>query len=104
MTGIAVGQIGLSLDTFLGLTLQQFDNAYERYMDRIEADDIQAERNARLTAFRIVCPPEGKTLSLYDFWPIKGDEELKRLAKAAKKKKQKPSTAARYEQLKNKWQ
>lgn len=95
--------MGLSLESFLGLTLQQFNNAYERFMERIEADDIQAERNARLIAFRVVCPPEGKTLSLYDFWPIKGDEELKRLAAVNQTKKQKPSTQDRYEALKNKW-
>ncbi len=98
MTGIAVGQMGLSLDTFLGLTPQQFELAYEKFIERIEADDIQAERRARLVAFRTVCPPEGKTLSVYDFWYIKGDELMKQAAKP------KPSKRNRFEELNKKWQ
>jgi hypothetical protein len=99
MTGIAVGQMGLSLETFRGLTPQQFNIAYEKFIERLEADDIQAERRARLAAFRTVCPPPGKKLKLYDFWHIKGDEEIKK----AEKKAQKPSSQAKFNQLKNKW-
>jgi len=99
MTGIAVGQMGLSLESFLGLTPQQFSIAYEKFMERIEADDIQAERRARLMAFRIIAPPDKKKISIYDLWEIKGDTEVKR----EQRKKQKPSSRNRYEELKNKW-
>ncbi len=92
--------MGLGLKTFLSLTPQQFDEAYERFIERIEADDIQAEKRARLIAFRTICPPPGKKLSIYDFWHIKGDEKIKQ----QQKKQQKPSTRGRFDELKNKWQ
>lgn len=99
MIGIAVGQMGLSLETFLSLTPQQFNIAYEKFIERIEAEDIQAERRARLNAFRSVCPPPGKKLSLYDFWEIKGDKEIQQAAKKA----QVPGSKERAEYLKKKW-
>lgn len=100
MIGIAVGQMGLGMETFLSLTPQQFTEAYTRFMEKVEADDIQADRRARLIAFRTICPPAGKKLSIYDFWYIKGDEKIKQ----QQKKEQKPSTRGRFEDLKKRWQ
>lgn len=92
--------MGLGMETFLSLTPQQFNEAYDKFIERIEADDIQAEKRARLIAFRTVCPPSGKKLSIYDFWHIKGDETIKQ----QQKKTQKPSTRGRFDELKSKWQ
>jgi len=91
--------MGLSLETFLDLTPQQFEGAYERYIEKIETDDILLERVARKAVFKLLTPPEKKGVSLYDWWPIKGD----RKARQEIKKKQKPSTRNRFEELNKKW-
>ncbi len=91
--------MGLGLETFLDLTPQQFLNAYNAFLDKIEADDLQAERRARMQVFKMLCPPGGKRISVFDLWYIKGDEKFKQQIR----KKQKPSTRQRFNELIEKW-
>jgi len=102
--GIAVGQMGMSLDTFYRLSPQQFQEAYDAWLLKVNAEREHFERIkwevARWQVWRTMCPPKLKgQVSVMDVLKLPGDDELLK----QERKKQKPSTRNRYEQLKNKW-
>ena len=99
LVGIAVGQIGLSLNDFLLLTEPEFEAIYKNWKNKFKQQEHEAWEIARWQAFRIACPPKpsptGK-ISLYDFIKFPWEEEPKKEAPA--------STQERFRALTQKWQ
>ena len=83
--------MGMSLDTYLGLSYDQLWRAYEdwegqRQKDR-EADELSQWRIARWLAWRTHCPPDKKSPSQFDFIELAGDKEIKEYLEKKKKEK-----------------
>ncbi len=96
--------MGMSLETFLMLTPDQFMLAYEAFRERIRAEAEHSEQLAwnvaRWQVWRAMCPPEGKKqLSVFDLLTLPGDETIKQ----EKAKKVTPSTEDRFRRLAEKW-
>jgi len=101
---IAVGEMGMSVESFLMLTPDQFADAYEVFRNRIKAEAEHSEQLAwnvaRWQVWRTMCPPQGKKqLSVMDLLPLPGDEVIKQ----EKAKKIIPSTEDRFRKLAEKW-
>ncbi|RKE02304.1 hypothetical protein [Marinifilum flexuosum] len=103
MMGIAVGEMGLSLETFLSLTPFEFQECYSAYLKKLNNDReweyLKSMRVARRQVFRTLCPPPGKQISEFDLWELPGDNEIK----DHQNEKTGGSTKERYEELKEKW-
>jgi hypothetical protein len=102
--GVALGVMGMSLDTYLGLTPSQFQRAYELYLEKIKSDREHAEnvawQVARWQVFRTLCPPDKKKISVFDLIELPGDKELRK-PKTGKGKPVKDE--ARFRALAEKW-
>jgi hypothetical protein len=100
--GIAIGSMGMSLDSFLMLTPDQFEIAYNNWLElkvsERKASDLQAWQIARWQVWRTLCPPEKKEISPLDLIMLPGDETV---IKEQNKKTQ--STRERFEELGEKW-
>ncbi len=96
-----MGQMGMSFESFMNLTPGQFQEAYNAFRIKVEAgreaSELLSWQVARWQAWRTLCPPKGKSLSVLDMIELPGDEKLK------KAKKAKPSTEQRFKQLAAKW-
>jgi len=99
MIGIAVGEMGLSLETFLSLTPFEFQEAYSAFLKKMNSDReweyLKSLRVARKQVFRMLCPPQNKQISESDLWELPGDEKAE--------KKTEGSTKAKFEDLKERW-
>lgn len=105
--GMALGVMGMSLDSYLGLTPSQFQRAYELYLEKIKSDREHAENVAwqvgRWQVFRTLCPPDKKRISVFDLIELPGDERL-RQAQAPKRRKDTPEKdEKRFRALAEKW-
>jgi len=95
--------MGISYETFLRLTPQQFQIAYDDFRLKVESDreanELLAYSVARWAAWRQMCPPAKKNISVMDLITLPGDEEYKKQTR----KKIKPGNRARFEYLKKRW-
>jgi len=102
--GVALGMMGLSLETYLSLTPFQFQEAYNRYLEKVKSDREHAEnvawQVARWQVFRTLCPPQKKQISVFDLIELPGDEAYK---KAKEKAKAKEKDEVRFKALAEKW-
>ena len=105
--GIAIGQMGLDLETYLSLTPFEFQEVYKAFVEKASLDrewqELKDMRVARWQVFRTLCPPQQKTISVYDLIELPGDKEQKERIEAISKAKEQRSTQERFEELKNKW-
>ena len=103
-TGVALGLMGMSLETYLGLTPSQFQRAYTLYLEKVKSDREHAENVAwqvgRWQVFRTLCPPQKKRISVFDLIELPGDEAYK---KAKAKGKAKEKDEKRFRALAEKW-
>ena len=87
--------MGMGLDTYLGLSHDQFWRAYrdwegQRRRDR-ETDGLNQWQIARWQAWRELCPPDKKSLSQFDLIELPGDKEtMEYLYKKRREKTKKP--------------
>jgi len=81
--GVALGVMGLSLDTYLELTPYQFRRAYELFIDKVQKERDQVELNAwqvaRWQVWRTLCPPQGQQISMMDLIQLPGDKKIKEI-------------------------
>ena len=113
MVALAIGQMGLELETFLRLTPGQFEAAWLKFVEAKKEDREARELNewqvARWQVWRTMCPPKKKTISQFDLVELPGDEELKAYLKKEQKKKQvrtpgqKEQDEKRFRALVKKW-
>jgi len=100
----------MSLETFLGLTLSQWQEAYEAFIlkEKGERDfligivrevDLSIWRLGRRMVYRWLFPGKKRTAIETDMWEMPGDKELKQKGK----KEQRPSSRKRFEALAKKW-
>jgi len=105
--GIAIGQMGLDLETYLSLTPFEFQEVYKSFTEKTVSDreweEIKDMRVARWQVFRTLCPPQQKKVSVYDLVELPGDKEIKERIKAKEQAQTQGSTPERYEELKEKW-
>ena len=103
MIGIALGQMGLSMETFLSLTPFEFQEVYGAFLTKQNTDReheyLRAMRVARWQVFRTMCPPKGKQVSVMDLIELPGDKELSEMQNSPAKE----STKERFNKLKEKW-
>jgi hypothetical protein len=80
--GVALGVMGMSMESYLSLTPSQFQRAYELYLEKIKSDRDHAEnvawQVARWQVFRTLCPPQKKKISVFDLIELPGDEVYKK--------------------------
>jgi hypothetical protein len=92
--------MGMSLETFLGLTPHQFRIARTRFFERISKERQQAELTAwqvaRWQVFRTLCPPTEKQIRITDLVKLPGDEGFET-------PKPPESTKERFEKLADSW-
>jgi len=103
--GVALGVMGMSLETYLGLTPSQFQRAYELYLEKIKSDREHSEtvawQVARWQVWRTLCPPKKKKISVFDLIKLPGDEQFK---KAKKKTEGSPvKDEKRFAAIADKW-
>jgi len=102
--GVALGVMGMSLETYLGLTPSQFQRAYELYLEKIKSDREHAEnvawQVARWQVFRTLCPPAKKQISVFDLIELPGDKALRKLKTGKNKPVKDPK---RFAALAEKW-
>ncbi|PKQ69398.1 hypothetical protein BZG01_00220 [Labilibaculum manganireducens] len=103
MLAIAVGEMGLSLESFLSLTPFEFQEAYmcflKRQINDREWEYLKSMRVARWQIWRTLCPPKSKQISLMDLVELPGDKEALEQLKDTKE----VSTQERFEELNKKW-
>jgi hypothetical protein len=92
--------MGMSLETFLGLTPHQFHAARIKFIERVRKEREQAELTAwqvaRWQLFRTLCPPKEKQIRITDLIKLPGDEGYEKTKTAE-------STSERFNQLAKKW-
>lgn len=105
--GIAIGQMGLDLETYLSLTPFEFQEVHKAFIEKTTSnrdwEEIKDMRVARWQVFRTLCPPKKKEISIFDLIELPGDKEQKERIEAVKLEQNKRSTAERFEQLKELW-
>lgn len=105
--GVALGVMGMSLETYLQLTPYQFQKVYECYLDKIKKDREYAENVAwqvgRWQVFRTLCPPTKKKIGVFDLIELPGDEQYKKAAAKARAKGRPEKDENRFRKLAEKW-
>lgn len=105
--GIAIGQMGLDLESFLSLTPYEFQAVHTAFIKKTQSDrdweEIKDLRVARWQVLKMLCRPQKKEISVYDLIELPGDKEQKERMKAADREQRKKSTPERFAELKNKW-
>lgn len=108
MVAIAIGRMGMGLETFLSLTPDQFRDCYMQFLEaekeKREADELARWQVARWQVWRSLCPPQGKKLSQFDMITLPGDDRIKQQIKDKKAKSKRPERdPVRFEYLAKKW-
>lgn len=102
--GVALGEMGMSYESYLSLTPSQFQGAYNRFLKKTTSDREHAEnvawQVARWQVWRTLCPPEQKKISVFDLIELSGDAQL-----IAKQKNQEiqEKDEKRFKALAEKW-
>jgi hypothetical protein len=103
--GVALGVMGMSMETYLQLTPYQFQKAYEYFLEKTRLDREHAENVAwqvgRWQVFRTLCPPNKKKISVFDLIELPGDQALKK--SKAKRKGIPEKDENRFRKLAEKW-
>lgn len=93
--------MGMSYETFMSLTHNQFIEAHDAWLIKVKADrehhELTAYRVARWHLWRTLCPPDQDKISEYDLLLLPGEEKPKEETKEVK------STRERFETLAEKW-
>ncbi|MGQ1889129.1 hypothetical protein ACT29H_01675 [Thermophagus sp. OGC60D27] len=97
LTGIAIGQMGLGLDTFLNMTPFEFAEAWQLWVKNKEHEERLAWERTRMQVFWTICPPQKKQITPYDINRFPWEREIKTPHDAPM------STQERFEMLKKKW-
>lgn len=104
--GVAIGVMGMSLQTYLGLTPSQFQLAYKLFLEKTKNDREHAEnvawQVARWQVFRTLCPPKKKKINVFDLIELPGDSDL-RQAQSPGRKGRPEKDEKRFRALAEKW-
>ena len=109
---LAIGQMGMGLETFLQLTPHQFAQSYKKHLEakreEIEAIELINWQVARWQVWRTLYPPDKKTANQFDILELPGDKELRERLKqndleARKKKQPVQRDERRFRALAEKW-
>lgn len=110
MHALAVGKMGMSLDTYLQLTPGQTVEAYLQWkqekQEDFERDDLSRWRIARWQTWTQLYPPDKKTASQFDILDLPGDDKIKEYLKKkreAKKRKQPARDERRFRAIVERW-
>lgn len=90
--------MGLGLEDFLNLTPFEFQAVYLKHIEKIEKER-EWETNtrwqiARWKVFRTLCPPQQKSISIFDLIELPGDEIIRQ------RKKSEETTPEKFEEAK----
>ena len=91
----------MSYETFMQLSPEQFNEAYEAWRILVNAErehrELTAYRVARWQVWRTLAPPDKKEISVLDLIELPGDEAGKQ------EQKKTESTRQRFDELAEKW-
>ena len=97
--------MGMSLDTYLGLTPYQFGLCWQKHQEQKQQERQAAElvqwQVARWQVWRSLCPPQKKKISQFDLITLPGDDQVKEQTTTAKKTA--PRDEHRFRTLADKW-
>ena len=79
MLGVALGEIGMSLDDFDSLSLPEFSHVMEAYNHKVERDNKISWETARFMAMYFIQPYSKKPIKQTDICTFPWEKELEQV-------------------------